>query len=300
MSLPNFFIIGAAKSGTTSLYHYLKQHPEIYMSPLKEPRFLAFVDEKPNFAGPGDQRHVNYTSVTDIDSYRALFSKVKNEKAIGEASVIYLYYYRTVPEQIVRYAPEARLIAMLRHPAESAFSSFLHLARDGHETTHDFARALELEDRRVADNWTPMWHYTRRGFYYEQLKRYYDVFGRERLAVFLYEDFKARPLDVLRDIYRFLGVDEDFTPDIRTNYNTSGLPKNQALHRMLTKPSPLKLALKPLLPQPAMRFARRIINNNLVRPQLAPDVRQRLIELYREDILNLQDLINRDLSAWLR
>jgi hypothetical protein len=270
------------------------------MSPIKEPRFFAFVDQKPNFNGPGDQRHMNRASITDIGTYRGLFSNVKNEKAIGEASAIYLYYYGTVPEQIMRCAPDACFIAILRHPAERAYSSFLHLVRDGFETTHDFARALELEERRVLDNWTPIWHYTRRGFYYEQLKRYYELFGRERMGVYLYEYFKDRPLDVLREIYRFLGVNESFTADISLKHNTSGVPRNKALHRMLTKPGRVKSALKALMPGRAMRLALRIRNLNLVRAELQPGVRRRLIGLFREDILKLQDLIKRDLSAWLR
>ena len=307
MTMPNFLVVGAQKAGTTALYHYLAQHPEIYMSPVKEPHFFAFEGEKLDFRGPRDQRIMEHLVVNDLEAYRKLFDGATKERAIGEASAEYLYREK-VPGRIRRYAPEAKLIAVLRNPAERAYSGFLHLVRDGRETITDFNRALDAEEERVRNNWSSLWHYTRLGFYHAQLSRYYEAFERGQIRIYLYEDLKDDPVGMLRDIYGFLGVEDTFVPDVSGKYNVSGVPKNErlhALHALLLKPHPVKSALKPFLPK---RFRRRLVTNaldalrnrNLVKPSFPVEARRRLIEVYREDILKLQDLIGRDLSAWLR
>src|SRR5215218_4707583 len=123
MTMPNFLIIGAGKSGTTSLYHYLGQHPEVFMSPMKEPKFFCFEGERPNFRGPGDDEEINRKCVTTIDAYRALFDGVACEKAVGEASSMYLYYPKA-PERIDHHVAGVRLIAVLRNPVDRAYSSY--------------------------------------------------------------------------------------------------------------------------------------------------------------------------------
>ena len=147
MTLPNFFIIGAAKSGSTSLYHYVKQHPQIYMSPLKEPKFFALAGEKLDFPGPGDQENVS-RAITDIHSYRNLFQGRTTEIVIGEASVLYLYSRRAI-NHIWQSIPNAKLIAILRHPVDRAYSNFLSLRRPNHEPIADFSQALQQEEARI-------------------------------------------------------------------------------------------------------------------------------------------------------
>ena len=129
MTMPNFLIIGAMRAGTTSLYHYLKQHPQVYMSPVKEPRFFALEGEKPDPGRPTDERLMNH-SITDIEAYRALFQAVSKETAIGEASPLYLYSPKA-PERIRHYIPDAKLIAVLRDPVERAYSHFLDIFMTG-------------------------------------------------------------------------------------------------------------------------------------------------------------------------
>lgn len=300
MTMPNFLIIGTAKAGTTSLYHYLKQHPEIYMSPQKEPRFFAFEGRKPAFRGPGDQVHLNTTTIINIDDYKALFRSVKYEKAIGEASVIYLYYYDTVPERIKYYISDVRLIAILRDPVDRAYSSFLHLVRDGHERLTDFERAIEEEERRISDNWTPMWHYTRRGFYSVQLRRYFELFDRKRIGIWLYEDFRSSPVGVLQEIFRFLEVDDHFAPEVSLRYNTSGIPRNELLQTTIARLSRIKPYLHPRLSERATRIVTSVRRWNMDDPpQLSPQSRKRVVEIFRPDILKLQGMIERDLSSWL-
>lgn len=175
MVLPNFLIIGAAKAGTTSLYSYLKQHPDIFMSSWKEPKFFSLEGEKLDFQGPS--QIINTDSINNLESYLELFEGVKDETAIGEASPIYLYSPKA-PANIKKYIPDAKLIVVLRHPAERAFSSFAHLIRAGYETL-SFEEALEEEPQRIKEKWAPLWYYKEKGFYAQQLERYFELFDRE-------------------------------------------------------------------------------------------------------------------------
>lgn len=296
MIMPNFLIIGAAKSGTTALYHYLKQHPDIFMSPTKETEFFAFEGEQLDFRGPGDTPR---RSITQVEDYQAQFQAVSHQKAIGEASPLYLYSLKA-PERIWHYTPSAKLITILRDPVERAYSQFLMFIRDGRETTLDFAIALQQEETRIAHHWAWGWHYTRLGFYHAQLKRYFDKFSPEQIKVYLYEDLNDDPTRVLQDTFGFLGVDDRFKPNVTVKHNISGIPKNKLLHSFLKRPNLVKTLLKPLVPaQLNQQLKRNLINQNLAKPQLSPEIRAQLISVFREDTLKLQDLIQRDLSAWL-
>ncbi len=296
MRMPNFLIIGAAKAGTSSLYYYLKQHPQIYMSPLKEPKFFALEGEKLDFQGP--DRGINRNSVTSIDSYCELFRDVSNEIAIGEASPLYLYSPKA-PGRIKHYLPEVKLIAILRNPVERAFSSFTHLLREGYENL-SFEQALKEEKNRIQQKWSFLWYYQQKGYYYQQLKRYFDLFDRGQIKVYLYEDLRDNCPNLIQNIYRFIGVDDNFIPDL-SRKNISGTPKSRIIHDLFTKDNLLKSLLKPLFPKQLRRnLADSAIRQNLgSKPVLSLATRHDLYQLYREDILQLQDLIQRDLSHWL-
>ncbi|MBC6477742.1 MAG: sulfotransferase [Hormoscilla sp. GM7CHS1pb] len=297
MVMPNFLIIGAAKSGTTALYNYLKQHPEIYMSPAKEPRFFAFEGEKLNFQGVTSGMK---NSITNLADYQALFKGVSREKAIGEASTIYLDIPKTV-DRIKHYIPDAKLIAILRNPVDRAYSHFSMQIREAREPIMDFSKALACERKRIQDNWIPGFHYASKGLYYSKIKRYFDAFNREQIRVDLYEELKTDSLGLIQDIFSFLEVDKTFVPDTSIRFNVSGIPKNRMIHNFLGRPNPIKKALKPLLPKKLRnRLSASIKQRNLTKlPPMSPEVRQELIEVYREDILMLQDLLERDLYSWL-
>ncbi len=296
--MPNFIVIGAGKAGTSSIFYYLEQHPQIYMSSFKEPKFFALEGEPLNFQGP-DKDIVNNTSVNNLEAYQNLFQGISEEIAIGEASPIYLYSPKA-PARIKQYLPEVKLVAILRNPVERAFSSFTHLLREGYETL-SFEEALQEEENRIQKKWAPLWHYKQKGYYYEQLKRYYDIFDRQQIKVYLYEDLRNNSIELIQNIYSFVGVDDTFVPDL-SKKNVSGTPKSRLVHDLFTKDNPLKSLLKPLFPKQLRRnIADTAISQNLgSKPRLAPETRDRLRQLYREDILQLQDLIERDLSAWLK
>ena len=294
MTMPNFLIIGAAKAGTTALHEYLQQHPQIYMTPTKETNFFAFEGEDLNFKGPGDELLKDF-SITDLDTYQAQFAGVTEEIAIGEACPAYLYHPQATV-RIKQYIPDARLIVILRNPINRAYANFLHTIRDDRETHRDFALALQDETTRIASNWEWFWHYIQLGFYGKQLQQYYEIFAPSQIKVYLYEDLKENAIALLQDIFRWLEVDDTFVPDMALRPNKSGMPKNKLLHQILTKPNPLKTSLKPLFPA---KIRQKIQHQNLNTPQISQEVRQQLLDLYRTDILQCQDLINRDLSAWL-
>ncbi|TCJ15264.1 sulfotransferase [Rubrobacter taiwanensis] len=307
MTLPDFLIIGAQKAGTTALYRYLSRHPEIYMSPIKEPHFFAFEGREPDYRGPRDAEILRHMVVSDPGEYRALFDEASGERALGEASAMYLYLPGTA-ERIKRHVPEVRLIAVLRDPAERAYSAFTHMVRDGREPEPDFARALELEEERIRLSWGPIWHYRRAGYYHEQLSRYYALFDPAQIRVYLYEDLDRDASGTLRDIFGFLGVDENHAVDTSGRYNVSGVPRSRtlhALHDFLLRPNRFKAALRPLFPKRLRRrlvegALERIRSRNLEKPPFPPEVRRDLVAGYREDILRLEELIGRDLSGWLR
>ena len=298
MKMPNFFIIGSAKAGTSSLYHYLKQHPQIYMSPVKEPRFFAFEGEEPVFCGPSTN-HDRKFAVNTLEEYRQLFEGVTDEIAIGEASPVYMHIPKAA-QRIKQYVPEAKIIAILRHPAERAFSAFSHLVREGYETL-SFEEALQQERERIERQWIPLFYYEELGFYHRQLQHYFELFEREQIRIYLYEELAANSSQVVGDIYEFLGVDSNFEPNLSQRKNVSGIPKSRFLYDLFTKDNAIKSVFKPLLSNQIRRKFYNIVTTKTLKPKpkLATATKSNLIQIYREDILRLQDLIDRDLSPWL-
>ena len=299
MIMPNFLIIGAQKAGTSALYNYLKQHPQIFMSVEKEPSFFHFEGENITFCGPGDQDWYS-GRITNLEDYRRLFDKASGAVAVGEASTCYLQSLKA-PKRIHHYIPDVRLIAILRNPVDRAYSAFMHLIRAGREPLRDFAQALQEEDKRIQNNWGELWQYKRQGLYADQLKLYFEQFDRNQIQVYLYEELENDPIKLLKNIFNFLNVDESFTPNAFIRYNASGIPKNKALHAFLYSKSPLKNFFKPLIPS---ELRERVINQlklqNMVKQPLSKNLRHEILKEYRDDIFELQDLLKRDLSKWLK
>ena len=297
MTLPNFFVIGASSSGTTSLYHYLKQHPQVFMSPVKEPHFFSFAGKE---FGATTIKGYKERKIDSLEKYQALFQEVSDEIAIGEASPSYLYT-PSAHERIRQSVPNAKLITILRNPVDRAYSNYTRCIRQDVEPISDFAEALRQESVRIQNNWPPKWFYKWKGFYYEQLKRYFEVFEKEQIMVCLYEHLSNDPVNLMQNLFRFLDVDSTFVPDTSEKKNVSFIPKNRTLQAFITKRNPVKSIIKPLIPEKLRRGA---VNNlkswNQSKPELSPDIRKQLIQEYREDILNLQDLIQRDFSKWLQ
>jgi hypothetical protein len=306
MTMPNFFIVGAQKAGTTSLYHYLNQHPQVYMSPIKEPFFFDHeMGSKGEVVRREFEGHRQPPRFTSIEEYSALFEGASGEKAIGEATPLYIYAPGTA-ERLERYVPGAKSIALLRNPADRAYSAFLYALRMGVEPLTDFAQALREEPLRMRNGWHYIFHYRSRGLYYQQLKSYYEVFGRERLAVWLYEDMREDPASVAQSVFRFLEVDDTFAPDTSSTYNPAGVPASGSARAAIKATNRAVGVLRRSLPPTSsiLPFAfkmRRAVHSLVLTkpPPIDPELREELIAGYKEDVLRLQELIGRDLSAWL-
>lgn len=296
--MPNFIIVGAAKSGTTSLYEYLCQHPDVYMSPLKETNYFAFDGRRPRFGGP-DGAVFNRDSVYLLEDYERLFADRRAQTAIGEASPRYLFTAGTA-RRIANRIPEVRIVAILRNPVDRAFSAFSMRKRDGWEPCDSFEAALDEEPKRLREDWASG-IYLQRGFYAQQLQEYYREFPRERVRVYLYDDLVAEPRELLADLFGFLGVDDAFVPDLSLRYNVSGVIRSPTLRFLWTRTHPIQALVRPLLPKAVRQtIARRFVGLEKERLHLSGETRRRLQALYQEEICRLQGLIERDLSAWLR
>ncbi len=301
MKLPTFLIAGAAKSGTTSVWHYLRQHPGVFMPVNKEPLFMvAPYYERLNRDDPKWElltRHL----VRDFDAYRALFAAAREDQAVGEATQPYLYHYELSIERILRFLGQVKIVILLRNPVERAVSAYTYLLRDGEEP-HSLDRCLDLEETRRRAHWSMSHFYLGAGLYHEPVKAYLDAFREVR--VYLYEDLCADAPGLVRDLYGFLGVDDAFLPDVTTRHNVSGVPTNAAVHRLLSKPNLLVRAARPLVRAlTTERLRRRLVEGvrtrYLEKPAIPEATLGRLRGLFREDLLRLQDLLGRDLSAWL-
>jgi hypothetical protein len=303
MRLPNFLIIGAPRSGTTTLYEELGKHPDVFMSPLKEPLFFAVEGHEP-FRGPGDDQ-----GIRDLKTYCELFAGAGGEKVIGEASTLYLYSPQA-PHRIKHYLPDVKLVALLRNPAERAYSHFLLHRVSVRETLRDFREAINAEDERERRGWSPVWFYRKLGLYSRQLARYQSLFQPEQLRVFLFEDLEQNPEKLITELCHFLGIERRFMCQVPSRRNAGRYPRSMKLHGFLLQRNFISTLLDPFLSgRWGLSFrrkmwelvARRLVHLNLGKPRLTlrPEDRQWLIEYYREDILRTQELLQRDLSHWL-
>ena len=293
---PNFIIIGAMKSATTSLYTYIKQHPHIFMTKVKEPMFFNNFQQENNYNILGSKSKKS----TTLEEYLAMFKDAKNEKAIGEASPAYIYN-ENAPYLIKEHLPDVKIIAILRQPTDRAYSNFLHTKRADRENVNSFEQAIKIEKERISDNWSPLYHYIQKGFYSVQLKRYYNLFPKENIKVYLFEDLVKNPKVTLKDIFKFLNVDENIEIDSSKKSNVSGTP-NGILGFILKKMRYYNLMPKFVISDYLPTFIINLLFKSVYKDteKLDSVLRKELTDkYYREEILKLEKLIDRDLSNWL-
>lgn len=293
MTLPNFLIIGAMRSGTTSLADTLSQHPDVVI-PSKEPHFFSFEGKSTDIP----------KITTTIAEYQALFDGKEDILARGDASPRYLPD-RSAPARIQRYIPDVKLIAVLRDPVDRAYSNFYHEVKIGCNPAESFEDALRINDETAAnDEFQLSATYSYQGFYFKHLTRYFEFFDTSQIKVFLFEDWSRQPQVMLREIYEFLDIDAHFEATI-DSFGKSGDVKYRGLHDFMKHPPPaLRRIVKNVVPERLTQTRRKIqrtMMNAIVseKPTINPDTESRLRSLYRQDILQLQDLIRRDLSKWL-
>jgi hypothetical protein len=278
--------VGVAKAGTTALYHYLGEHPEVYVSPVKEPCFFV----------PGQ-------GVETWEEYLALFAGAGGAKAIGEATPRY-FHDPEAPARIAEALPGVRIVVLLRHPVERARSHYLMLTNNRAALEPEPFAAFFRRHRPEAAHWQEGGLGERglaMSFYADALERWLDTFGRDRVAVYLDEDLRAVPERVMAALYAFLGVDPAFRPDLTTKHNVGkGMPRSAAVQRLIFRDSPLKRLAQRLLPRALRRrgVGALVRLNRAGRPTLTPEERREFAAVYRDDVRRLERLLGRDLSAW--
>lgn len=290
--LPNLLILGAAKSGTSSLYSYLAQHPDVLMSRFKEPTFFVWEGREYDMRGRGPERAV----INDLDSYLALFSEARNERVRGEASSGYLHTPGAA-ERIREHVPEARLMAILRNPVDRAYSAFLHARASGFEPLADFEQALDEEPHRIDTRWIGLTLYATVGMYAEQLERYLAVFPCEQIRVYLFDDLVRDPIRIAQDAFRWVGVSDSFEPDVSKRTNRGVAVRSVRLYNLLKSLRKTSLGRRLVLGTSARAFAQMI--SQRPKGQLSPNLRHRLASVFEDDIMRLSRLLDRDVSPWL-
>ena len=309
---PNFFVVGAAKAGTTSLYNYLAEHPEIYLSPVKEPNYFSididpskFRDDydelvdfelEPYLNGPMNET-IHIAFVHDEGLYKKLFKNVKNEIAIGEASNSYLYS-RVAAERIREIVPNSKIIMMLRNPITRAFSHYLMNVGSQYKQI-SFKEELENDLKKNTKGWGISHIYLELGSYHEQVKRYIDNFPPENVGIYIYEDYQKNPRKTVTDIYKFLGVSTHFKPDLSKKYNVS-LPRKKLKESFSLSIESLKRFSVTKLPKYLQTAVTLSIGRNLQKPRIDEESLHFLKNYYAEDIKKLSLLINKDLTMWLK
>jgi hypothetical protein len=290
-NLPNFFVVGAPKAGTTSLCKYLGQHPQIFVSPIKEPCYFA--PEVRDFSDATRRAALEGAMVFDWDDYRRLFDGVRGEAAIGEGSVSYLSS-PAAASGIHARSPHARIIMVLRDPIDRLFSHYIAACAAGVTSAAFVEWAFAERDTEASRRpvWGPVWA----GCYATHVRRFMAVFPSAQLRIHLYDDFVHAPHDVYRDLLEFLDVDPTVPLDASARHNVTRVPRFGALtHRWVR---PVTHFVRGVLPVAlAKTVAERLRTSTHPGPRA--EERARLMPLVAGEVTELQTMIGRDLSAWL-
>lgn len=294
MTLPDFLVIGAYKSGTSSLQQYLRAHPEIFVPEFKEPRFFAFDGD----AGSAAADNPMYQgAIVDLAAYEALFDPAGNAKAVGEVSPEYLKHGPSA-ERIKARIPEAKLIAVLRNPVTRAFSDYLMYRRDGRETETDFQAALDAQPTRLAAG-EATGQYLVTGNYADQLEVYYDQFDRSQIKVVLQDDLVTDRDGTMAELYAFLGVDPTVSVAPEPNLNQSGVftdPVSRSLYAARRRLAPLA---RNIVPGSVKQKIDQRFEARLTKPELDPAAERWLEDYYRDQVARTAELTGLDLSRWI-
>jgi len=295
--LPNLVVIGAPKSGTTSLFYYLQQHPDIFVPVRKELHYFTYQHLSENTGGPGDRETLSSLCATR-DEYGAHYLSVKAQKIVGEFSPSYLYY-SDVSVRIQAELGNVKIIVMLRNPIEKAYSQYMHLVRDQRETL-GFYDALMAEPGRMRDGWADIWRYAEGALHAQRLRKYLDVFGQDNVHVILFDSLTENPQETVKQVFSFLNVDPDVPCDTRRVYNRTGKARSRLISRFLNGPSAVKTALKTIVPERiriTLRLALMDLNTGS-KYLMDHRAREYLSEYYRNDVHDLESLLGRSLG-WL-
>lgn len=303
--MPNLFIIGAPKCGTTSLYEWLKGHPDVFMAPFKEPCYFAR-----DLAFETSSYYFRYDA--DRERYLALFAGAGTEKRLGEASTRYLYS-KDAPRLIAAEAPDPRIVVMLRNPVDMMASLHAHKLASGTEDLAELGDAVAAEEdrrsgRRLPPNSNPLLStYLERAMFGDQLARWFDVFGRERIHVMIFEDVVREPAADFRALLEFLDLDQAYLPTSFAAHNPAHGSRAKLIGSV-ARSRPVQFAIGRLLPFAigdvrTLELTRRLAQSRLFRRRMAAKaevpvhLRRRLEAELAPDVERLSGLLEYDLSS---
>jgi len=316
MALPNFFLIGAAKAGTTTLHHVLSSHPEIFMSPIKETNFFSRHDMQPEHFLSRYKRSIDLdlddylnlqsrpnrhiAHVEDELHYLKLFddSRTNQSTAIGEASNSYLFCPNTATE-IKKAVNAPKFLIILRNPVERAWSHYSMNLMLGYEMKQDFISEFRSDSGRPIQGWGVSHNYRELGLYSSQISRYLRVFPRSSIFVCLFEDLIQSPKKLFSEIFEFLGVTPEHSIATHLAKKNEGIvPKFPRIHQALSSRKMLLTLYRsnPKLFQPIMKLLSTNSNTKPLQPRLEEVIF--LAKVYEEEITNTESIIGRNLDQW--
>jgi len=294
MRKPNLFIVGAPKCGTTSMSIYLRQHPDIFFPESlrdKEPYYFCsdFTSHKWRVSGEKE--------------YLSLFAEAGNEKYVGEASVWYLYS-AVAARNIKEFEPDAKIIIMLRNPADMIYSLYRQFLRTANEDIPDFGEAVAAEEVRKRGEGIPSNAHFPEGLFYsdvakysEQVKRYLDTFGKDRVHIIIFDDLVSDAPGTYRKILEFLGVDSDFQPDFSV-YNPAVNIRSIFLQNLVCSLPPVVQKFAAIFPTGLRNAVKSLNYSRKDRRGMSPEVKKVLQKKLCRDVENLSRLIGHDLMFW--
>lgn len=296
MRLPNFLVIGVPKAGTTSLWHLLRQHPDIYMPKLKEPRFFVDIPDS-------SPRH---KQVSTLEEYRRLFGGATSEKMLGEASAGYFHNVQD-PSEISELLNNPKLVVILRNPIERAFSHFLFSKQKGLEPKSTTFRSAIRSKTVSVENGIRQRPYVEVGFYNRHLAKWRSSFKEDEINIILFDNFINNSVESVQEVYDFLGVDSSYRPEGVGQHAKSGIPKSKVLHELIEETGYMRKNIKKYTPDKITKYMRSITqpirrwvkNLNLENKKIPQREYNILHQIYKKDIIKLAEKTDKKVLKWL-
>jgi len=309
---PHFFVVGAAKSGTTSLYSYLAQHPDLFLPDVKEPNYFAYKNTSLHVKGPKAEstliKLLLKKAVVNESDYLKLYENAGESQLMGDCSPRYLYFEQA-PELIYKDCPKAKIIVILRNPVARARSHYLMNRQRDLEPEETFETAVDKEQERKQLGWGWDWHYLSLGRYAQQLQHYFDKFPRENILVVLHDDLIADQQAVIQKIYRFIGVDDSYQADTSRQFKVASTvgAADGFLGRLIFATESTRigaLAIK-IVPKKAGLWLQNILRDAFSKrhggrkiPLLSQATKAYCWQQLQDDVKRLEQMLERDLSHW--
>jgi hypothetical protein len=292
MSKVDFFIIGAPKSGTTSLFYYLKQHPDIYLPEKKELHYFSREYLKRAISGPGDKYVVDEVP-TDAIQYDSNYDMAGKSQLCGDVSPSYLYHFATA-EKIKKYNNDAKIIIILRDHVSKSYSQYMHLCGSGREML-SFEQALVHEEERKKKGFSDFWLYVESTRYCPGVQHYLRVFGADKVKIFLFDELMNDRRGVLYELCRFIGVDTEFTFEAEDIHNVSGEVRSRLFAKWFLSPNWFTSFLRRFIPSSLGAPIRAFLRNKNTGSKLTLNActREKLTMLFSDDRKCLENILGR-------